>query len=94
MEQNSKLDILVEGIADGIDMHIEFNSSEEREFFIENVVEIIINSDEDSVEENINEFLAENYDNPEELKETLNEGISPLLYRWYWRCRKSRLQNI
>jgi len=61
MQQNSKLDILVEGIADGIDMHIEFNSSEEREFFIEMINMGVVKKEESHNFENINEFLATNH---------------------------------
>ena len=73
--QEEKLDIIVNRLVENIDSRVKFYSDEDREFFIENVVNIILLSEEDKLEYNLYCFLEHNYSNYGKLQQNLNEGI-------------------
>lgn len=73
--QEEKLDIIVNHLVENIDSRVKFYSDEDREFFIENVVNIILLSEEDKLEYNLYCFLEHNYTNYGKLQQNLNEGI-------------------
>lgn len=73
--QEEKLDIIVNHLVENIDSRVKFYSDEDREFFIENVVNIILLSEEDKLEYNLYCFLEHNYSNYGKLQQNLNEGI-------------------
>lgn len=75
MENNDKLQDFVDALVESIDQKFDFASAEEKQYFYENVIEIILSSKENEIEDNINAFLNENYDNPEEMQALLSEGI-------------------
>jgi hypothetical protein len=75
MENNNKVQEFVDVLVEALDGKFDFASPEDKQFFYENIVEIILSSEEVAVEDNIDAFLNENYDNPEEMQTLLSEGI-------------------
>lgn len=75
MINQEKLELVVEQLVENIESKIKFYSDEDREFFIENVVNIILLSEEDQVDYNIYCFLEHNYENYAPLQQNLNEGV-------------------
>ncbi len=75
MLNEEKLDLVVSQLVENIESKITFYSDEDREFFIENVVNIILLSEQDQVEYNLYCFLEHNYENHTSLQHNLNEGI-------------------
>jgi hypothetical protein len=75
MENNNKVQEFVDVLVEALDEKFDFTSPEDKQFFYENIVEIILSSEEVNVEDNIGAFLNENYDNPEEMQTLLSEGI-------------------
>ena len=75
MLNEEKLDLIVSELVENIESKITFYSDEDREFFIENVVNIILLSEQDQVEYNLYCFLEHNYENHTSLQHNLNEGI-------------------
>ena len=75
MLNEEKLDLVVQQLAESIESKIQFYSDEDREFFIENVINIILLSEQDKVEHNLYCFLEHNYENYGSLQTNLNEGI-------------------
>ena len=75
MLNEEKLDLIVSQLVENIESRITFYSDEDREFFVENVVRIILLSEQDQVEYNLYCFLEHNYENHSSLQHNLNEGI-------------------
>lgn len=75
MLNEEKLEFVVQQLSENIQSKIEFYSDDDREFFIENVVNIILLSEQDKVEYNLYCFLEHNYENYAPLQRNLNEGI-------------------
>jgi hypothetical protein len=75
MLNEEKLDLIVSQLVENIESRITFYSDEDREFFVENVVNIILLSEQDQVEYNLYCFLEHNYENHTSLQHNLNEGI-------------------
>jgi len=75
MLNEEKLDLVVSQLVENIESRITFYSDEDREFFLENVVNIILLSEQDQVEYNLYCFLEHNYSNYSSLQHNLNEGI-------------------
>jgi hypothetical protein len=75
MLNEEKLDLIVSQLVENIESRITFYSDEDREFFVENVVRIILLSEQDQVEYNLYCFLEHNYENYTALQHNLNEGI-------------------
>lgn len=75
--ENLDLELLLENIAVELDQVIEFDSDEEKKFFLESVLSIVVTSEPEYLEENLNQFLVENYQEPE----LLQEGILDTLGR-------------
>jgi hypothetical protein len=75
MLNEEKLDLVVSQLVENIESRIKFYSDEDREFFVENVVRIILLSEQDQVEYNLYCFLEHNYENHSSLQHNLNEGI-------------------
>ena len=63
-------------LASSIDSQIQFYSDDDRIYFIENVITILMTSDSASIKTNMKNFVVENYENGYELSEDINEGIS------------------
>ena len=62
-------------LASSIDSQIQFYSDDDRIYFIENVITILMTSDSASIKTNMKNFVVENYENGYELSEDINEGI-------------------
>ena len=62
-------------LASSIDSQIQFYSEDDRIYFIENVITILMTSDSASIKTNMKNFVVENYENGYELSEDINEGI-------------------
>jgi hypothetical protein len=62
-------------LASSIDSQIQFYSDDDRIYFIENVITILMTSDSASIKANMKNFVVENYENGYELSEDINEGI-------------------
>lgn len=75
MLNEEKLELVVSQLVENIESRITFYSDEDREFFVENVVNIILLSEQDQVEYNLYCFLEHNYENHSSLQHNLNEGI-------------------
>ena len=75
MDTNERLEAALFELVYHIDDHINFYSEEARLYFIENVIDIIIDSPEENVEQNLFYFLEENYYNYPQMQNSLNEGI-------------------
>lgn len=76
METN-KLQLVLEQIAAEIESVIEFDNDQEKQFFLESVLTIIVDSEPEYLEENIQDFLQDNYQEPQ----LLQEGIMDTLGR-------------
>jgi hypothetical protein len=74
MEEN-KLQQFVNNLVESIDNVLEFETEEEKKYFYENIIDIILSSDESEVQNNINKFLEENYELSDEVRGKLNEGV-------------------
>ena len=66
-------------LASSIDSQIQFYSDDDRIYFIENVITIMMTSDSASIKTNMKNFVVENYENGYELSEDINEGIGNFL---------------
>lgn len=62
-------------LASSIDSQIQFYSEDDRIYFIENVITILMTSDSASIKTNMKNFVVENYENGYELSEDINEGV-------------------
>ena len=62
-------------LASSIDSQIQFYSDDDRIYFIENVITILMTSVSASIKTNMKNFVVENYENGYELSEDINEGI-------------------
>ena len=62
-------------LASSIDSQIQFYSDDDRIYFIENVITILMTSDSASIKTNMKNFVVENYENGYELSEDINEGV-------------------
>lgn len=76
--ENLDLELLLENIAVELDQVIEFDSDEEKEFFLESVLSIVVTSEPEYLEENLNEFLVENYQEPELLQEGILDTLGKI----------------
>ena len=75
MDTNERLEAAIDLLVEEIDNNIVFYSEGARSYFIENVVYIMLASPEDQINDNLNYFLEENYNNYTEMQNSLNEGI-------------------
>lgn len=71
----SKLSIAIDQLTESISSEINFVNENNKNFFIENIVNILIDSDEDSLEENIHNFISTHYTNSDELTEGVLKSI-------------------